>query len=208
MPIKLPDFQDTRCLAVGTCGALETDEKEFLKTIAAMKDNIFVASYRIGKSPAYVRIVLGGTSPKFVQIDVYKREAFGKVLPKVTHKRKDIEMILDKFMGKRISTSAFGRFILPVAELPEGGLIRSTFFGTKQGDLSITVSRAEFTIKGAPIRGLTWQFAEKGASIRIDLDARVATKISQDYMIEQLRLLDSGFRLFVLGESSDGTDQG
>jgi hypothetical protein len=204
MPIRFPDFRETRCVAVGACGALDTDEQEVLSAVEELQDEVLIASYRMGNATAYIRVHLGGTTPKHVHIDVYKREAFGNKIPKTTHKRKDIEKILNQFTGKKITTSAFGRFILPVAELPEAGLIRSTFFGTKQGDLSIEVSGANLTIKGAPIRNLTWQFAEKGTSVRIDIHARVEKVINDNYLIDQLHLLDFGFRLFVLGKGEDG----
>jgi len=206
MPIKFPDFREIRCVAVGACGALDTDEQEVLAAIEKLKDEVLIASYRNGNATAYIRVLLGGKTQKHVHIDVYKREAFGNVIPKATHKRKDIEKILDQFMGKKIVTRSFGRFMLPVAELPEAGLIRSTFFETKQGELSITVSAANLSIKGAPIRNLEWQFVAKGASVRIDIDAKVEKEIGDNYLTDQLQLLNFGFRLFVLGKGEDGTN--
>ena len=193
-------------MALGACGTLLTDEKEVLAIIEELKDKTLIASYRVGKSNAYVRVILGGSHPEHVHIDVYKKEAFKKVLPKATHKRREIERILDVFVGKKVSTFAYGQFLLPIMDLPEGGLIRSTFFGTKQGNLSISVSRTVFSIKGAPIRTLAWQFAENLSAVKIDIDAMVETEISEDYLNEQLQLLDSGFRLFVLGNNSDDAD--
>jgi hypothetical protein len=65
---------------------------------------------------------------------------------------------------------------------------------------------ADFSIKGAPIRDLRWQFAEKETSVNVDLGGTVGTIIDEGFLNDRLRLLDSGFRLFVLGESSDGGD--
>jgi len=206
MPITFPDFRDTRCVAVGACGTLDTNEKAVRTLIDEPKGQVLVASYRISKSTAFIRVLLGGASPGHVHIDVYKREAFGAVPPKQTHKRKDIEKILDRFMGSKITTSSFGRFLLPIDELPKEGLILSTFFVKKQGDLSITMSGANFLIKGAPIRNIAWQFVKGGPLIRIDIDARIETEIRNDYLIKQIQLLDSGLRLFVLGRGTDGTE--
>ena len=193
-------------MALGACGALDTDSKEILAAIKERKEEAIIASYKVGNSTAYIRVLLGGSSQKHVHIDVYKKEAFGKLPPKATHKRKDVEKILDQYMGEKISTRSYGRFRVPVAELPEGGLIRSTFIGVKQGDLSIKVSGASLVVKGAPIRKLEWQFAEKDMSLMVVIDARLEVEIRKDYLIDQLRLLDSGFRLFVLGERADDTD--
>jgi hypothetical protein len=206
MPIRFPDFKDTRCMAVTACGSLDTDEKEILDVIERLEKDVLIAPYRSGTINAYIRVLLGGSSPKHVHIDVYRKEVFGNSLPEPTHKRKDIEKLLDGFLGQKISTYAFGRFFLPREELPEGGLIRTTFFETRQGDLGITMTRADFAIRGAPIRGLAWQLVDRGARVRIDVDVMVETTISRDYLIEQFQLIDSGFRLFVMGERPDDTD--
>lgn len=206
MPIRFPDFRDTRCMAVGACGSLDTDDNEMLEVIERLKEDTLIAAYRSGKMNAYIRVLLGGSSPKHVHIDVYRKEVFRNTLPEPTHKRKDIQKLLDGFVGQKISTYAFGRFFLPLEELPEGGLIRTTFFETRQDDLGITMTGADFVIRGAPIRGLTWQLVDKGARVWIDVDSRVETTIGRDYLIEQLQLIDSGFRLFVMGERPDDAD--
>ena len=87
MPIKFPDFRDARCIAVGACGSLDTDEKETLEAIEKLKDQVLIASYRIGKTIAFIRVLFGGEKKRHIHIDAYRREAFGRRLPKVTNRR-------------------------------------------------------------------------------------------------------------------------
>lgn len=208
MSIKFPDFRDTRCIGLGSCGTLETNDEKLIAIAKKTKNDILIASYRTAGTTAYIQVVLGGENPKHFHINVFKRDFFNREPPKTTLKRLDLEQLLDPFMGERIKTRTFGRFHIALVDLPKGGLISSTFSVKKEGDLSIVVSGASFAITGAPICGIEWELLGETASVAVEMNAMTTDRvIGKGYLIEQLRLLDSGFRLFVLGERSGGTDQ-
>jgi hypothetical protein len=201
MPVKLPDLSATRCVAFLACGTLDTEKHEALEQTEKQAENVLVASYGHGKTAHLVRLVMGGSNPRHVHVDVLRKAMVKDDFLKATHKRKEIETILNALQNEKIDTKVAGLFIIPLDELPEGSLIRSTFFDKKQGDLSIKATGAKLTIKGAPIQGIEWEFDEDAVMAKIDMRARVETVIDSDYLTRQLGLLESGFKLFVLGES-------
>jgi len=214
MPIILPNLYTTRLVGFVSCGKLVTKEPKVLNALKeysqeALKESgqeDLVAAFGTPKSAALVRLALGGTDSKHLHIDVIRKGLFDREFGKVTHKKKDIEAILNVFEGEKITTMSMGFGIAPFDKLPEGSLIRSSFFAKRQGDLSITMSSAVFNIKGAPIQGLEWSLDEEEKKVRVQLRARVEAVLDADYLSDQLRLLDAGFRLFVLGGDSDDAD--
>jgi hypothetical protein len=201
MPMRFPSFGESRCMVFTACGSLEINEPKILEAIAARKDAELVAPYSKGNVKAFIRVGLGGVNSKHVHVDVARNELFKGEPPATTSTGREIQEILHVFLGQRISAVVFGQFLLGVTELPKRGLIESTFYGTKQGGTAIGVTGATIGISGDPIRKLEWRFVREGSTVLITVEATVETEVSENYLSEQLRLLDSGFRRFVLGES-------
>ena len=206
MPVKLPDLRATHCVAFLACGSVDTERPDAIEIIEKQGQRQLFATYGTGKAAHLIRLALGGPGSRHVHVDVFRKDVVADPFPEVTHKRKDIEAILNVLKNEKILINVSGSFLVRVNDLPDGSLIRSTFFAKKQGDLSITTTAATLGIKGAPIQGLDWTLDEDGAMARVDIRAQVKTVMDSDYLSRQLELLESAFRLFVLGGDSDDTD--
>lgn len=203
MPIILPDFKNTLCQAIGTCGTIQTDDKQVLDVLAKV-NGVLSAQYRAGNARPTLTAVLGQRDDKHVHIDIARKKVYS-----IGHDRganstiEEIQRHLDQLLGTDIKTVVFCRFVLPVEELPEQGLIRSLSFESLEDDLGITMTGGEFEIRGKVPYFLSWRLIEKKANVRVDLETYVAIKLNEEYLVRLLGHMDSAFRLYVLGKKPD-----
>ena len=204
MPMTLPDFKNTLCQAIGTCGTIQTDDKQLLGVLAEV-NGVLATQYRVGNARPMLTAVLGQRDEKHVHIDTYRKKAYGIGRDRGANSTVDaIQAYLDRLIGAEIKTIVFGRFVLPVENLPEQGLIRSLSFESLKDDLGITMVGGEFEIRGKARYFLNWRLIEKKSNVRVDLETHVATTLTEDYLVRLLGLMDSAFQLYVLGKSPDG----
>jgi len=200
MPLKLPDFRRTHCVSIVAGGMIESANAELLKWMKAEKPMIAACGSRSGK--LFFRAHFGGNKAgNHLHIDVSKASFYSdKFKPPHVAAPEQVQKKLERFMGKGITTDLRGLFEIKLSELPEGGIIRSLFFKTQTGNVSIKVSGARFVITGAPINAISWQ-ALPNEKIGVILESEnLKTTVSEDYLTKTLSTLEEALNVFVLGK--------
>jgi hypothetical protein len=146
MAILLPDFKNSPCMGLSTCNFFEEENESHFKGIERENVRQLIASYTSAGTTAYVRAFCADEKQQHIHIDVYRKELFRSSIPKAT--KKEIEKFLERFLGKSVRSSIGGSYIVPVDELPEDGLIRSTLFKFSQRELAVSTSGATLVSRG------------------------------------------------------------
>jgi len=205
MAILLPDFRGVSCLGLATCNFFE-EKHQLVKDAMQVGADARIASYSSGDIKAYVRVFCAEKKHPHIHIDVFRKEVFeisGSTLPKVNTKRRELDDLLQKFEGQSVVSVVGGFFRANPHELPEGGLIRSALLNVSDNSLALSAEGATYSVKGAPIREFSWALMESGASVRLSLEAVVKAEIAESYLRDQVKLLESGYRVFILEEKSN-----
>jgi len=200
MPITLPDFKNSHCVAITACAQIKPTDRELVKLLKKEKDTFSVFKTSIGNT--YLRIALGGRSGNHIHIDVahssvVNKEANPNTQISISQARKKLQ----PFMGATVEAKLTALFEAKLDEFPESGMIRSLYFETKKGDVGITMNGARFSVTGAPINRISWQ-AKSKKEIGIVLESATwKTKITETYIMDALGILETAFNVFILGRS-------
>jgi hypothetical protein len=201
MPITLPDLKNTRCISLTACGEIKTTDRALLKWLKSQKKTVF-ADLNKSKGDTCVTLGLGEYTGKHFHVDVSsssEKSAFASRL-----KINQIQEKLEKLIGKEVLVDFKGMFEIEITELPEGGIIKSLFFQTQFGDVAVKMKGAKLSIKGTPVNDITWQVKPDGKKVGIYLEAEnLKTIVTENYLNTALLMLESVFKVFVLGKISN-----
>lgn len=201
MRLQLPDFTGKKCLSLTACGNFlpEDDPLEGRDSVDEWK----TAQYTRSGTKVFVRWGLRRTKGKtHVHVDLASRELFVKgPLPQSKHKAEEIQETFAPFIGRKIEVEVEGFFRVSTEELP--ALIRSTLVETRVDKVLIQMTGGTLSVQGAPIHRITWRLSPNTSEARIELAARQTTNIDESYLDSSLTVLESAFRVFILGKSDD-----
>jgi len=183
-----------------SCGLIQSDDEQSLKVLAKGKGDR-IAEYGPRSARRYLRVVLGESDPKHVHIDVTRNRAadVGQNVPP-NSSVDEIRGYLDQLIGTEIASVVSGEFVLPAVELPEEGLIRSLKFQTPGDDFAITTIGGEFEIRGQWLYYIAWRLTDGKKNVMVRVQTQVATRFHNEFLVRQLGLVNTAFRVFVLGE--------
>lgn len=203
MAMQLPRFEKTSCRILTVCGRIKEEENPLPKLLPQKKP--LVAAYRAAGQNVYLRVLPGGKKHTHLHVDCALRAFFGKDRgPKATAKKADIVKILGQAAGLTIDVGICGGFLVPLSDLPEGGLVRSLSTEQKTGDMSVRLTSGECKIDGAPVRRLFWSIGDEQKDVFVRLEAERQEKVDDQYLMRSLDWIEKQFSLFVLGKTADG----
>jgi hypothetical protein len=198
MPVELPMFEEGQGLMLCICGEFDPTAS----APAAQKTQII--EYDTPHGAAFARAGIRGKEERTLIIECARSIWFPKdQLPKVTTKKKeDIDRIIESAYGLRLKANVCVSFRVPLAELPESGLIRSLLFESKSASASIRMTGASFTLTGAPFSLLRWRSVstkDNVTMVYIDTKGKREIQVSDTCLTELWRLLYAEFAVWVLG---------
>ena len=204
MPIELPMFEEDRGLMLCVCGELETTAS----TTAPQKTQVI--KYDTTHGEAFARAGIRGKEKRTLLIDCARSIWFTEdQLPKVTTKKKeDLSRVIEFAYGLKLRANVCVSFRVPLAELPESGLIRSLLFESKSASASIRMTGASFALTGAPFGLLRWRSVstkDNVAMVYIDTKGKREIQVSDTCLTELWRMLYAEFAAWVLGGRESDT---
>ena len=203
MPIRLPRLGETRCKCLTLCGRVESGPKAFLARLA--KEKPMTARYGSGSSAAYLRLLPGGRTRRHLHVDCALPDYFpAERRPKRTHNKAQVMKLLTAAIGSTVDVGVIGAFSLPLAELPESGLMRSLYATEGEtGGITIKLTAGRFSITGAPVRSIWWSVDRETAEVLVHVEARRSLRIDDRYLEEALEWATAQLSLFVLGRGAN-----
>ena len=203
MAILLPPFENTSCRILTVCGRIKEAEHPISGVLPAREPA--VAAYRAGAQKVYLRVLPGGKKHTHLHVDCATQGFFPKDrAPKVNTTKDKLLAVLDKAAGLSLDAGICGGFLVPVADLPEQGLIRSLSAEQKTGDLSARLTSGECKIEGAPVGRLSWRIEDDQKHVFIRIEAGRQEKVDEQYLVRALGWIEKQFNLFVLGKAANG----
>lgn len=206
MLIKLPQFEGTSCHNLTACGKIESGAKVLLNRLTKANKPM-VARCRVGAKTVYIRVLPSSKSGKHLHIDCALKEFFNKRgTPEVTHKRAQVMALLDKAIGATIDVGVIGFFVLPLAALPERGLVRSLYTEQATAGMTIKLTGGRFSITGAPVQSITWGVQQNSKDVALQIQARKTVRIEATYLQELLDWINGQLGLYLLTRGKDGSE--
>ena len=200
MALIIPDFKGSECLGIVACGEIDDADPDALALIDRMNDRTLLANYKAADgTDSMLRLSFGGESDRHLHLDAFKRLLFPLEVEGEILSLEELTAYFNPFGKQKISGRFYGRFILPIKELPKNGIISSTLFEREEEEISIKTNAAKFEIKGAPVNFLQWSLIDEDSRIMIDIEGFLSETIGDDYLVKQLDLIDSAFQIFVRG---------
>jgi hypothetical protein len=204
MKIGLPTFSDKYCVFITACGELTG---KGTPTTGGLKDQKpKVARYQTPSGTAFVRARLVGKPARYLHVDCALRKYFpeGK-MPKATHKKSEVLDVIESVLGREIELNVRGSFEVPLAALPQTGLIRSLAGEQTSTGMSVKLVGCELCVTGAPVSEIGWRISEvqKKQVIHVRMRGRISTVVSETYLMESSEWINKQLGLFVLGRNAD-----
>lgn len=200
MPLELPIFEEGQHgLTLCICGEIRPTGP------MPNQQKTQTAKYSTPEGEAFIRASIAGKKTRTLYVDCAKASAFSPdELPSPTTDRvEDVFHIIESVYSLGVQTTVCASFLVPLADLPESGLIRSLLFEGKSADAAIKMTGATFALSGAPIIGLRWRLASAKAKpdmVYIDLKGNKEFEVSDTYLSDVWRWIHGQFSLFVLGQ--------
>ncbi len=204
MSVQVPTFDDSYGLFMRACGPLRGHLGTTMRSLDLGQER--VARYRTQSGSAFLRAWLGGKARQHLHVDCAKRAYFrSSLLPKVTHKKAEVLQIIEEVLGTEIDLAIVACFEVPVAALPETGLIRSLAGEQTSTGMSVKLVGCELSLTGAPVTRIGWNMDEgEGEDIvHVRMHARRSTVVSERYLAESWEWICRQLELFVLGRRKD-----
>lgn len=202
MPITLPLFGNTSCRALTVCGRIKEPKHPMVSVLPAREP--LVAAYRGADEKVYLRVLPGGKKHTHLHVDCALQGFFPKDHAPKTNTTKDkLLAVLEKAVGLTLDAEICGEFLVPLADLPEQGLIRSLSAEQKTADLSARLTSGECKIEGAPVRRMFWSIRDEQKDVFIRIEANREEKVDDQYLVRSLEWIEKQFTLFVLGKTAD-----
>jgi len=199
MPIELPKFENTYGLLLTACGKLKgVEARRSKKRGKAIK----VAQYQTPAGRAFVRTWLTSKKERYLHVDCALQKYFPRdETPKVTCKKEEVLQVIKNVIGQKIDSSIEAWFEVPLLEIPENGFIRSLALGHKLVDMSMSLTGAELSWQGAPLKKMRWAIREerKKSIVHVWIMGERQTVVSDKYLSESWNWINEQFGIFILG---------
>lgn len=200
MGIRLPNLGSTKCQLLVACGELEPQKNSSILRLLE-KPERKIAYYRPGSGGRICAKALAGGPKRHFHVD-FATSAFLKEVgrPAKTATIGELRKFIDQFLGLKIAVHVTGTFLVPIAELPEQGIIRATL-GThgRAGTLVLRVVGARVAIEGAPADEIEWLLVGDRSTASVTIEATRAETIDEEYLNRLLGAVELAFQVFILG---------
>lgn len=117
------------------------------------------------------------------------KSSHNKDAPPAEAEEKDFQKLMAGLIGEDVSVTTFCRFMIPVAQLPEKGLIRAAIESMRLQveDIAIQQTGASFSVSGAEtaLRSIEWQVAPPD-QVDVTIRFRKQTTVSPSYLVDVL----------------------
>jgi len=205
MAIELPKFENTYGVMLTACGQLKGQASKIKALCERKKPR--VARYISAAGTAFVRsrLAIVNKGGIYLHVDCVQGKVFS-TKPKVTHKKTEVLEIIEAVRGLEIEAGIIARFEVPIAKLPETGLVRALSTERRISDMSVKLKGAAVSITGTPIKNIDWGIHEKKKKqiVHVRMRAERVVKVDDKYLSESWNWIDEQFLLFVLGRRKDG----
>jgi hypothetical protein len=194
MPIVLPTFTNVYCQQLTACSRVLTKDKTLLQLFEKEPTMITVATQ--AKKKLFIRV--GLDEGAHFHVDIATRSYFGaRNVPKPTHNWETVQKFWIRFLNQKIKLRGVGYYRVPIADIPEPGLIKSVSIESKSGDVGLKLTAGTITLSGAPIQQLRWSLKNEGKKVVVELETRREQVLSEVYLLDALKTVDDAFRVFV-----------
>lgn len=200
MRIKLPALQRARCTNLTVCGQLLSPDEALVKRLAEAKGMVAKCGSR--QTTTYIRVLPGGKSGKHLHVECATQRFFPEGFsPKTTHRKAEAMGLVEAACGQEMESGLTGYFVMKLDDLPETGLVRSVQAKKTIGDLSIELTGATFSIRGAPISKLQWSIGPDASEVLVRIRADRTMRVGESYLLEALSWLEKQIGVFIRGKS-------
>ena len=201
MAINIPDLPAASCRWFIACGKLarsETTAIEWLKK----HEGYQIAKCRSHGQRVWIRSIFGRQVSGHCHIDVATRDVFDPERPpKATRSwvavRKQLKQLIE--LRPKAVIEAEGHYDIPIDELPEMIKFTTMLFNSDKDGVAVKMSAGRLAVSGTPIYAITWILdeEEKAKTARVRIEARVATRIDEGYLVRIFDLLKTGLDSFI-----------
>ncbi|HEV57866.1 MAG TPA: hypothetical protein ENN87_10290 [Phycisphaerales bacterium] len=206
MAIELPRLREENGLSLTVCGRITGGSG--VETVEPR-----IAHFERGKAKGVIRACRNQgpkTKSTHLHVDCALRSFFGEQrVPKATHDLGQVLDVIQGVVGLPLVASVTGVFKVPLSALPEGGIIRSLGAETRAGDLSMKLTGGTLSLKGAPIKRVSWHESGEGneLSVWIRVVGEQSFTVSSGYLTEAWAWVSGQYAMFVLGTARTGNGQ-
>ncbi|NUM52614.1 MAG: hypothetical protein HUU46_03120 [Candidatus Hydrogenedentes bacterium] len=202
--MRIPNLSTSECLNLTACGELAEDRPELAKYLA--KKSRIVATLMQGETQVLVGVISGGYSEKHFHVDIARSSFFpASRIPKATTSIEEIEELYRRFEGVKVQVSIIATFEVPIADLPENGLIRGLTQDFRSGDLGMRLLRGGIDIRGGALESFDWEVQRGLERVRVTIEAQRSETIDDNYLVRLVEWSEIQFGLMVKGVSSGKT---
>lgn len=201
MPIFIPNLGNAQCDSLSICAVVDTKDSKIAKRFKTDARVVRRAKIRLGNQTQYLRLITGGSFDGHLHLDVTvaKSVSFPKrKAPKPTHTMQQIQKELDSLFGLTVDAAGKGVFVVAPSRWPP--MIEVASVPATVGGITISMTEGVYAVKGAPIGSVRWILRKDRKEALIELQTTVSHMvISQSYLEEFWRRIESGFAGFVTG---------
>lgn len=202
MAIEIPDIADAHCLIMSACGDLLTDDKKILDWFKK-QERWRVAHVQLPSGVFLVRLGMGGkTNGKHCHFDVAAAAYFDDEPPKADSTIAKLQEVVAPLAGLKADVLAKGRFIEDFASMEPFVKTMTKPFGPESRPQRIRFTGVTMAVENSPVQSLSWELAPKEDKIRIEVKARLQLEMTDDYLLNALRLLKMGKSILVANEET------
>ena len=200
MPIILPKLNKRFLEGIIACARIDTGSHVFddlLENDRYSRITSYVTS-KTSEITAFVHIDKSENGEHF-HLEAYKnRKARGRSSSITEIPLDEFQKLIDRSIGNKVSVDISCGFKVPLAKLPENGLIRGNAVELRKGDVSFQTSAAEVTIRGIFVDRVKWWLIDNGKNARVNLETCIEGNIDNDYLVDLITYLYDDFKMLIL----------
>lgn len=212
MPIKLPDFRETRCQGVEACALVVSGSDalmEILEKLDGMEgppelEKELTATYG-AKAPNRVVLEVGGDDPRHFHIEAFNRKRLGSFEEEVntTALKKPLVKIqgyMDLLLGAEVEVNLTAFFPLPLQLFEDQCSLAAVFYNLERDDVVFRSRQMALDFDEGPIDRVAWRLLDDDESVVVRVDATLAGAVDENYLTAFVDYFDGFFRAILMGE--------
>jgi len=198
--LEIPLLQDVNLMEVAVCGHLRTNKTSVRRSLNALKgDNVARVGGR--KSNRYLE-VFGSGKTNHLHVEVIFRSqkwTSGRTLRPLD----EIANKIIQFTGIPIDASITGKFYIPLSELPEDGLIRSSMDETTRAGITARKTGQTLSMSDGPVKELAWSLVQDDEDlVEVEIVVSKEMVVHCAYLQECENLVVRAFHALIVGANS------
>lgn len=197
--IDLPSFVDSHCIGFTACGEISTDA-----ILCVNDDEPLMLRYGSGRDAGFVNAFCRHNDSSFhLHMDVLSatevKKHYADSWKNLNSNKKELEVFLSPFIGKKIAVHATGHFEIEMDELLESAPM-NMLAGHTSGNVTFKPTGYSVTIDGERLK---LDYFERDGILRANIDCQTQISISTSCLTDTLSLLDKLFNVFFIESASE-----